>query len=375
MKLYLQLFVNILVVACLFTTISCNGRDNVGVEGKEIALHHSSLLKIVDCDGYSVVDVKNPWGKGLLDRYILLPYDSVVPSDLPQGTIVRTPLKRVVVFSGVHALLFEELGMLSAISGVCDSRYIYSPGVKRGLDEGALLDCGSSLNVNSEAVAQVNPDAIFVLPYENGGYGKLDRFSYPLVECADYMEVSPLGCAEWMRFYGRLLGCAEKSDSIFDAVCEGYKALCSRVDGVVKRPKLMCELKSSSAWYVPGGKSTMGQMYKDAGADYLFADYDVNGSVPLSFEVVLDRAVDADIWLLKYNSTIDKNSSDMLGEFEGYAHFKPFKNGNVYACNTHRNNLFEESAFHPEKLLRELAALFHPELFLEYKTVYYEKMR
>lgn len=360
---------------CLFLLVSCKGLNNENVEGEYVAIRHSELLEIVDCEGYMVVNVKNPWGKGVLNRYLLVPSDSVMPDDLPNGTVVRTPLKQVVLFSGVHATLFEEFGLLSAIAGVCDSRYFYSKGVQCGIEKGCIVDCGSSLNVNSEVVAHVNPDAIFVLPFENGGYGKLERFSYPLIECADYMETSPLGCAEWMRFYGRLLGRAEMSDSIFDDVCREYETLCGRVAMAENRPRLMCELKSNSAWYVPGGRSTMGQMYEDAGAYYIFSDYDVNGSVPLSVEVVLDKATDADVWLLKYNSSVDKTFSDLLGEFDGYAHFKPFKNGNIYACNTHRNNVFEETVFHPEKLLKELSALFHPSLFPEYKTMYYEKMR
>ena len=372
---YLRFSLYASLLLCVLIVASCGAGQVARLEGERVDMRHSSLLEIIACDGYTVVDIKNPWGKGVLDRYILVPSDSAVPLGLPEGTVVRTPLKDVVLFSGVHAMLFEELGVLPAVAGVCDSRYLYSKGVKRGLEDGTIHDCGSSLNVNSEVVARINPDAIFVLPYENGGYGKLDRFSYPLVKCADYMESSPLGCAEWVRFYGRLLGCAERSDSIFDVVCSEYEALCSKVAAVERRPRLMCELKSSSAWYVPGGKSTMGQMYKDAGADYLFAGHDVTGSVPLSVEVVLETASDADIWLLKYNSTIDKTCQDLLGEYDGYAHFKPFREKSIYACNTHRKNIFEEAAFHPEKLLKELVALFHPYMFQEYKTVYYEKMR
>ena len=371
---YLRLSVICLPLLCLLL-VSCNGVHSTKVEGEEVAMRHSALLKITDCDGYSVVEVDNPWGKGLLNRYLLVPSDSVLPDDLPSGVVVRTPLQRVVLFSGVHASLFEELGLLSAISGICDSRYLYSHGVKRGLEDGTILDCGSSVNVNSEVVAQISPDAIFVLPYENGGYGKLERFSFPIVECADYMESSPLGCAEWMRFYGRLLGCAEKSDSIFNAVCGEYDSLLQMAADVTERPKLMCELKSTSAWYVPGGMSTMGQMYKDAGADYAFAHYDASGSVPLAVEVVLDKAGDSDIWLVKYNSENDKTYSSLLAEYNGYMHFKPFENRNVYACNTHKKNVFEETAFHPERLLRELVALFHPVLLPDYRTVYYEKMR
>ena len=369
------ILVNLLFLSLLLFVASCKNVDVDDVEGEYLDIRYSSLLRIADCDGFTLVDVKNPWGKGLLNRYLLVPADSSLPGNLPDGVVLRTPLKNTLLFSGVHASLFEELGALSAIAGVCDSRYIYSQGVQCALEKGFITDCGSSLNINSEAVMQVAPDAIFVLPYENGGYGKLERYSFPLVECADYMETSPLGCAEWIRFYGRLLGNAEKSDSVFNAVCKEFEALSQMTADVTERPKLMCELKSTSAWYVPGGKSTMGQMYKTAGADYLFSDYDVNGSVPLSAEIVLDKAVDADIWLLKYNSALDKTYQDLLAEYDGYAHFKPFGNKNIYACNTHRNNVFEETAFHPERLLRELVALFHPALLPQYKTVYYEKMR
>ena len=375
MKRLPYIFVNLFFLLLLLFVASCKNVDVDDVEGEYLDIRYSSLLKIADCDGFTLVDVKNPWGKGLLNRYLLVPADSSLPENLPAGVVLRTPLKNTLLFSGVHASLFEELGALSAIAGVCDSRYIYSQDVQCALEKGFITDCGSSLNIDSEAVMQVAPDAIFVLPYENGGYGKLERYSFPLVECADYMETSPLGCAEWIRFYGRLLGCAEKSDSVFNAVCKEFEALSQMTADVTERPKLMCELKSTSAWYVPGGKSTMGQMYKTAGADYLFSDYDVNGSVPLSAEIVLDKAVDADIWLLKYNSALDKTYQDLLAEYDGYAHFKPFGNKNIYACNTHRNNVFEETAFHPERLLRELVALFHPALLPQYKTVYYEKMR
>ena len=119
----------------------------------------------------------------------------------------------------------------------------------------------------------------------------------------------------------------------------------------------------------------MGRMYADAGADYAFASYDVSGSVPLAFEVVLENAADADLWLIKYNSPVDKTLESLLDEFSGYSHFEAFRTKNVYACNCAYKRLFEERSFHPEKVLKELIALFHPSLMPGYKMRYYEKMR
>ena len=111
---------------------------------------HSSLLTITDCEGYTVVDVKNPWGEGLLERYILVPKDTILPSNMPVGIIVRTPLEKAMIFSGVHASLFEELGVISSVSAVCDAKYIYSSVISEAIAEGRVVDCGSSLNVNTE---------------------------------------------------------------------------------------------------------------------------------------------------------------------------------------------------------------------------------
>ncbi len=365
------LFLSLLLVALLlFPT------DNPKSAGDApLSMRHSSLLRIVEQRDYTVVDVKNPWNDGVLQSYVLVPKGAELPDSLPEGVLLRTPLERVVLFSGVHALLFEELSAVASIAGVCDAQYIYSDAVREGLATGWVVDCGSSLDVDVERVVKALPEALFVLPYENGGYGKLAHSAVPLIECADYMEISPLGCAEWIRFYGRLLGCAAAADSIFESVCNEYEALALKAAACVERPRLMCELKSNSAWYVPGCSSTMGQMYADAGTDYIFSFCKGRGSVPLAFEVVLEKAAAADVWLVKYNSDAEKTYASLQGEFAGYSNFRPFKEKNIYACNTKYKRVFEECAFHPELLLKELVALFHPEVLPEYKLRYYEKMR
>ena len=360
----------------LFVLASCtdSGKKESDVIGEKLAIDCSSLLSIVECGGYTVADIADPWGDGLLVRYILVPSDSLLPSPMPEGVLLRTPLDNVVVFSGVHAHLLEELGAHNAIAGVCDARYMYCDAVSAGLSNGSIADCGSSLNADCEKIMQLGTDAVFVLPYENGGFGKLENLGIPLVLCADYMERSPLGCAEWMRFYGRLVGKAEQSDSLFAAIRNEYDSFRSMVPAVEERPKLMCELKGTSAWYVPGGESTMGCLYTDSGADYLFSSYRGNGSVPLSYEIVLDKASESDLWLLKYNSPETKTRESLLRDFAGYAHFFPFKSGEIYACNTHYKHLFEETSFHPEKLLKELVAIFYPGTIPGYTLNYYEKM-
>ena len=56
------------------------------------------------------------------------------------------------------------------------------------------------MNPDMERIIDLHPDAILLSPFENsGGYGRIEKLDIPIIECADYMETSALGRAEWMR--------------------------------------------------------------------------------------------------------------------------------------------------------------------------------
>ena len=119
----------------------------------------------------------------------------------------------------------------------------------------------------------------------------------------------------------------------------------------------------------------MGIMYQDAGADYLWSDSPESGSLPLSPERVLERAIDADIWLMKYNQEAEMTYSQMLSDNPVCKEFKAFQNHNVYACNTHYVPFYDETPFHPERLLAELLKIFHPELSISINNSYFCKIK
>ena len=94
-------------------------------------------------------------------------------------------------------------------------------------------------------------------------------------------------------------------------------------------------LKNGSAWYVPGGKSTSARIYADAGANYVFADDEHSGSVPLAFETVFDKGQNADFWLIKYNQAIDKTYKELEQDYAPYTRF-PCIQGTQHLWMQHR---------------------------------------
>ena len=393
---------------------------------------------------YAEVNVANPWKAGtLLHRYILIPKgkegDETVARLALQRTsgmgcttdTVRTPVERSAVFIAPHCQLMYELGCQQAIRGVCDLNYINIPDVrKRAASAGnassgnasagnassgnasalnSIVDCGSSMAPDIERIIALKPEAILVSPFENsGGYGKLDKLHIPIIEAADYMESSPLGRAEWMKFYGMLFGkdknisttaagkaseaaagkasgatagkaseaaagkaseatlpasCELRADSLFAQIEKEYLDLKAEAGKLPKGLSILTERKTGNVWYVPGGQSTIGILLKDANARYIFSDDKHSGSLPMSPEQILAKGKQVDVWAFKYFGGAPLSQVQLLQEYDGYKALAAFNRGNIYQVDTSTVPYFELTSFHPELLLREFIILAHGSQF------------
>lgn len=424
------------LLALLVQTACQGGKTTAGEaeEGDTLKMKYAKLLTIVkhgekgtaslnnDAEGaeyqYADVNVANPWKAGtLLHRYILIPKgkegDETVARLALQRTsgmgcttdTVRTPVERSAVFIAPHCQLMYELGCQQAIRGVCDLDYINIPDVKKraasagnasagkasagnvsaenAATRNSIVDCGSSMAPDIERIIALKPETILLSPFENsGGYGKLDKLHIPIIEAADYMESSPLGRAEWMKFYGMLFGneegrvkrkegksngisgsCEPKADSLFAKIEKEYLKLKAEAAGYPKGLSILTERKTGNVWYVPGGQSTIGILLKDANARYIFEDDEHSGSLAMSPEQILAKGKQVDVWAFKYFGGAPLSQAQLLQEYDGYKALAAFGRGNIYQVDTSTVPYFELTSFHPELLLREFIILAHGERF------------
>ena len=425
---------------------ACQGGKTAAADadaGDTLEMKYAKLLTIVkhgdgeDASGngegadyqYAEAIVANPWKAGtLLHRYILIPKgeegDKTVAMLAKRRSMgarcttdtVRTPVERSAVFIAPHCQLMYELGCQQAIRGVCDLNYINIPDVrKRAASSGnasagnSIVDCGSSMAPDIERIIALKPEAILVSPFENsGGYGKLDKLHIPIIEAADYMESSPLGRAEWMKFYGMLFGkdknisttaagkaseaavgkaseavagkaseatlpasCELRADSLFAQIEKEYLELKAEAGKLPKGLSILTERKTGNVWYVPGGQSTIGILLKDANARYIFSDDKHSGSLPMSPEQILAKGKQVDVWAFKYFGGAPLSQVQLLQEYDGYKALAAFNRGNIYQVDTSTVPYFELTSFHPELLLREFIILAHGERFGKLK--FYKK--
>lgn len=374
---------------------ACQGGKTAAADaeaGDTLEMKYAKLLTIVkhgdgeessdaaeDIDyQYAEAIIANPWKAGtMLHRYILIPKGkegdktvAMLARRRSTGAIcttdtVRTPVESNLVFTAPHCQLLTELGCQNAITGVCDKDYINIPDIKSRAQADAkvahpIMDCGSSMQPDIERIIALHPEALLISPFENsGGYGKLDKLRIPVIETADYMETSPLGRAEWIKLYGLLLG-SSKADSLFSAIEKEYLQLKAEAAKLPLGLSILTERKTGNVWYVPGGKSTMGILLRDAHARYIFADDTHSGSLSMSPEQIIAKGNQVDVWAFKYFGGNALTKQDLLAEYQGYQALKAFQTGTVYETDTSCEPYFELTSFHPEILLREFIILSHP---------------
>ena len=364
------------IAGVLLLLMGCGGNPNDGsVTGETYTLAYARGFTVEQREGYTKVDIRNPWDTlKLLRTYLLVPDSLPVPGDLPKGTVIRIPVGRIVAYASAHCGMLEVIGAQKQLIGVCESRYVNLDFVRQGIADGSMVDVGEAFSPNIEKMIELSPDVIIATPIENMGYGQVEKIGVPLIEATEYLETTPLGRAEWIRFFGLLCGREAEADSVFGQIEQAYREVRELVAGVTERPVVLPEQKIGQVWYIPGGDSFMAHLYRDAGGEYPWSDNTSTGSLTLSAEAVLERGVNADVWVMKYNRPEDMTYADLESDYSGYAHFAAFKNKRIFACNTGRTPYYDEVPVYPDRVLKDLVWIFHPELLPDYEPRYFHRM-
>lgn len=355
----------------LMLLAACHGHTlcDSGEQGDTLQLRHARHLVIVDYADRTEVTLRNPWDTAqTIARYCL--FNRNVQQPTTQSVAIPVPLRCVGMFSTVYCAMLHEMEADEAIGGMCDLQFCHLDYINDGVSKGRIANLGNSMEPNIEQVMNLMPEALMPSLFENnGGLKRVEALGIPIIWCADYMETTPLARAEWIRFFGRLFGKGEMADSIFRTVEHRYQTLCTAAHEATRhsaKPRLLPEMPWRGQWTLPGASSTSAKLYADAGADYIFRHLKGTGSIPLSTEHVVEKGVTADIWLIKYHGTLSR--AQMVADTPLLGTIK----APIWWCNTAQSPLYEDTPFHPERLLECLTAILHPELGITPEYNYFQ---
>lgn len=341
------------LIGCLWLCVACGAGPFDG--GR---LRYARWLRIETCADYDRVTVLDPWDTASVRAEYALVRRGTSPHVPNTCTVIEVPCRRVLPQSTVHAALLLRLGAADRLAGICDARFVVSPRLRRA----QLTDFGSGAAPDVERMKAAGVDAWWYAPFDGERPSAVEQVGIPTVCCADYMETTPLGRAEWMRFYGRLVGRGAMADSLFDEEERAYRAMCERqttANDSARRLRVMVDRAERGTWYVPGGRSYVARVIADAGGRYVGADNAQAGSVPMEPERMLKRCEDADLWVVKYGAPQELTYATLRQEHPLNEQFRPFREHRVWGCNTLRRAYYEETPFAPSLLLRAWQHVLH----------------
>lgn len=343
------------------------------------SIHYAKGLEIYKHQGFSIVKITNPWPDAKENfTYILQEKNGIIPDSLKQFTVIPIPIKSIVVTSTTHIPALELLGVENTLVGFPNTDYISSEKTRKRIDAGKVREVGINENLNTEVLIDIKPDAIvsFGLNSSNPTLDNLQKSGLKVMLNGDWTEQSPLGKAEWIKFFGALYGLDSKADAIFAKIEKDYNATLALAQKATSKPTVLCGAMYQDQWYVPQGESWAALFLKDAQSQYLWADTKGTGSLPVPFETILEKAQNADFWIAPGDFSSLKEMSDSNPH---YNQFASFKNKKVYSYSLNKGAkggivYFELASSRPDWVLKDFIKIFHPELLPNHKLFFFQKL-
>ena len=268
----------------------------LGSEGEASAIRYAQNFSIEAHGSYQIVSVMHAYeGAGdEIFRYALYPRGNAKPDVGGVDAFVEVPITRAIVLSTTFLGAIDVVGAVDSLVGVGTFNYVNTPSVVAKIDAGSLVEVGSETMKNIELMVSLEPEVIFANIVGSPDYDvhpTLTKMGIVSAVTAAYMERSLLARAEWIKFVGAFYGEDEKAAQFFDTIEEQYLELKALANDVTVRPTVFANAPWGNIWYVPSGTSYIAGLIEDAGADYLWDDIATEGSFPMDFESVYERAI------------------------------------------------------------------------------------
>jgi len=345
------------------------------IKGKHITFDHAKLFDIHKTDDYSFVRMFKQNGDIF---HTVLIVKNKKAKNLPKADFtVNTPLKSVAILSSTHIGYLESLGMEDLITGASNPYRFYNKKLFKKYEEGKIVNIGDDMKCNIESMIALKPDVIFTTGYEyNYNLKKiLLKAGIPFIPISEWKESTILGRTEWIKLFAQFFNKEAKADSLFNTLKTNYNQLKSLTKNIEHKPTILWGSNFKGTWYMPGGKSYMGQMLVDAGADYKFKNDTTKGSIHMNIENVIEGMKDADYWLSPSAYSIE----ELKKQDKHYHIFKALKDKNVFNYDKRMNckgfnDYWESGIMHPDVILKDIIHILHPSLFKGYELYYFRKL-
>ena len=371
----------LLTVILLF--VSCKNETKketiITPEVSELTTDFAEGFILKNYEGYKTITITNPWpGADKEFTYALIKKGANIENKAEFDAVVETPLNSIVVTSTTHIPSLESLGVLDKLVGFPNLEYISSEPTRKKIDAGALKELGKNESINTEVLIELSPEAVvtFAVEGDNKTVATIQKTGIPVLYNADWTETTPLGKAEWIKFFGVLFDKEKKADSIFNNIKKEYLSAKKIAQEATETPSVLSGALYKDVWYLPQGDSWAAQFIADANANYLWEESKGTGSISLNIESVLEKGKSANYWIGPGQFT---SRSQMEEYNKVYAQFDAFQQDKVFSFTTKKGATggvvyYELAPNRPDLVLKDMIKILHPELLPDYELYFFSKL-
>ena len=372
------LYITAFAIATALPLLSC-GNDNKN-NLQTVKTNDKSTIKyakgfdIQHFKNYTKLTIKAPY-QNSTETFEFILTSKKSNSDL---NTIQIPINSIVVTSTTHIPMLELLQVENKLVGFPNTDYISSPKTRSLIAKGSIKELGHEESINTELLLDLKPDLVvgFSLNSNNKMFSVIEKLGIPVLLNGDWLEETPLGRAEWIKFFGVLFDKEKMADSIFNNIEKNYLEAATIASKATEKPTVISGGLFKDVWNLPAGDSFEATFLKDANTNYLWKNSKGKGSLSLNIENVFEKGKDAELWISpSYFKTMEQlnDANDM------YPKFKAFQNKNVFSYVNKQGALggiiyFELAPARPDLVLKDLIKIAHPKLLKDYELTFYERV-
>ena len=377
-KIYYILSIFFIILSCKSETKEYKQDETTNEQLIEVS--HAKNFTIKQFEGYKVIYLQNAWpGSETVFKYALVEKDGILPKDETFDEIVHVPIQSIVVTSTTHIPSLEMLGVDDKLIGFPNLDYISSKKTRQRIGNNEITELGKNEDINTEALIDLAPDLVvgFAVEGSNKTLTTIKKTGISVIYNGDWTETSPLGKAEWIKFFGALFNKEKEADSIFSEIKTQYLTAKDYALEVQNKPTVLSGAMFKDVWYLPQGNSWAAQLIADANGEYLWKESEGTGSLSLNLETVLEKGQHADFWIGPgYFSSLEQ----ITDAHTVYAQFDAFNNDKVFSFTNKKGETggvlyFELAPNRPDIVLKDIIKILHPELLPNHELFFFGKLK
>ncbi|MDR2460498.1 MAG: ABC transporter substrate-binding protein [Deltaproteobacteria bacterium] len=349
----------VLILVALAATILLTTRT------KDVLVPGKDFYAIIPEEGYLLS--LDAVGK----RLALIKPGDPSPKGFKPREIVEIPVDRLVVGTGqFDGGLAISLGMAPAIKGVTipDTAWL-DPVIDEGLSDGSIVFLGTDTAMDYERIVALEPDLVFAPNMESMAvFEELNLAAARTYTVLDNSLNARFAFVQWLGVIG---GKEAEAAAFKEKVTTTLAELEAKVQGLPEVPTVWALIFEKRVFVEPG-QNWVGEVVKMLGGRYVFEDVPGDSTIEVTLERFIESGKEAEVLILypgmlKYVTC----KRDIIRTNSNLATLKPLgPEGRTYLVEP----LFYESFGRLDEIATELAAILHPELFPDYKLVFFREL-